>query len=128
MEFELINQILGIENDGYVAYKTPVGIVFITDANLRHVVENRGDRRERYANFIIPTLVSPTEIWQTAYDDGSYRRRYIKVFKGSKYAIAVIVMKVEGYFLFTNMLPRSLKKMNKLRSGDLIMKNFNECE
>jgi hypothetical protein len=61
------------------------------DDLLEHVVEKRADARERYANFILPTLMAPDEVWETAYDDNTTRRRFIKLFSDSKYDILVIV-------------------------------------
>ena len=50
---------------------------------LTHVVEKRKDKRERFTNYILPTLEDPSEAWLTEYDDGSFRRRFIKLFSES---------------------------------------------
>ena len=113
---------IGVEPAGSVEIDTPVGRIILRDSQIPHVVEKRPDARERYANFIRPTLEQPTEVWQTAYDDGTNRRRYIKLFEGSKYDVAVIVMMDDGGNVFWNMIPRNKKDMNKLRVGQLIYK------
>lgn len=116
----VLREVLGIDPAGSVAVDTPAGKVLLRDASLPHVVEKASDARERYAKFIKPTLEQPSEIWKTAYDDGSDRNRYIKVFEGSKYEILVVVMLDEGGNIFWNMIPRNIKDMNKLRVGQLI--------
>lgn len=117
-----MRQALGIEYAGKVEFDTPVGRVTLRDSEIPHVIEKRPDARERYGNFIKPTLEQPTEVWQTAYDDGTNRNRYLKVFEGSKYDVVVVVMMDEGGNIFWNMIPRNRKDMNKLRVGQLIHK------
>jgi hypothetical protein len=76
--------------------------------------------RERYANFVLPTLQTPDEVWKVAYDDDTTRRRYIKLFAGSKYDILVIVRDgLEGSVLW-NVLNRERRAMNTMRVGRLI--------
>lgn len=111
---------LGVEKDGSVLIQTPVESVRIHDASLLHVVEKRPDARERFANFIKPTLTNPTEVWETAYDDATVRRRYIKVFAGVKYDLLVVVRVEPDGSIFWNMLQRERKKMNELRVGNRI--------
>lgn len=116
----ILREALGIKPAGLMLFSTPAGSVVLRDASLPHVVEKLLDGRERYANFIRPTLERPTEIWETNYDDGTNRRRYIKVFEGGKYDIVVVVLVDEGGNIFWNMIPRDRKGMNKLRVGQLI--------
>lgn len=117
-----MRQALGIEYAGKVEFDTPVGRVTLRDSEIPHVIEKRPDARERYANFIKPTLETPTEVWRTGYDDGTSRNRYLKVFEGSKYDVVVVVMMDDGGNIFWNMIPRNRKDMNKLRVGQLIHK------
>ncbi|MDO4769949.1 MAG: PBECR2 nuclease fold domain-containing protein [Brachymonas sp.] len=111
---------LGVPVGASRSVYTPVGDVTILDELLPHVVEKRLDARERYANFVIPTLMSPDEIWDTAYDDGTQRRRFIKLFTGSKYDIMVIVRQEPNGNILWNLINRDRKGMNILRTGDLI--------
>lgn len=111
---------LGIEVDGSITVQTPIERVLLRDANLAHVIEKRPERRERYANFVLPTLESPTEVWVTAYDDGSSRNRYIKLFSGAKYDMLVIVRLDPDGSIFWNMMQRERKKMNEMRVGERI--------
>lgn len=83
-------------------------------------VEKRSDQRERFAHFVLPTLLRPTEVWAVAYDDGSVRNRYVKLFAGSKYDLLVLVKVAPDGSVFWNMMQRDRKGMNALRVGDLL--------
>jgi hypothetical protein len=99
--------------------ETPIGVVEIRHDLLPHLVEKRLDMRERYANFILPTLISPYEIYETEYEDGSRRARFFGVF-ASKYAMQVVVMMGSPKMLLWNFMHAERKKMNKNRSGALL--------
>jgi SPP1 gp7 family putative phage head morphogenesis protein len=122
---DTIRGALGVEPGGGVLVQTPVEMVMLLDASLPHVVEKDVDARERYANFILPTLRNPTEVWATRYDDATVRHRYIKLFTGSKYDLLVIVRVEPDGSIFWNMMQRDRKKMNDLRVGDRIFKDLN---
>jgi SPP1 gp7 family putative phage head morphogenesis protein len=111
---------LGMEEGSSIVVQTPVEIVRLLDASLLHIVEKRLDARERFANFILPTLRNPTEVWATEYDDATLRHRYIKVFAGAKYDLLVIVRVEPDGSIFWNMLQRERKKLNDLREGKLL--------
>ena len=99
--------------------QTPVGPVTILEELLAHVVEKRPDGRERYAQFVLPTLMSPDEVWSTAYDDGTRRRRFIKLFATAKYDIMVVVRQEPNGDVLWNIINRNRKDMNSLRVGAL---------
>lgn len=113
---------LGVPVGAARSVRTPVGDVTILDELLPHVVEKRLDARERYANFVLPTLMSPDEVWDTAYDDGTQRRRFIRIFQGAKYDILVIVRQEPNGNILWNLINRDRKGMNSLRIGALIYK------
>lgn len=113
----VLRQALGIAEGGSVQVNTPMETVTILDDSLRHVVEKRADQRERFANFVLPTLQSPSEVWEVAYDDATLRRRYIKLFGGTKYDILVMVKVESDGGIFWNMMQRDRKGMNSLRVG-----------
>ena len=81
-------------------------------------MEKGNDGRERFANFVLPTLRHPTEVWATQYDDATLRHRYIKLFAGSKYDLLVVVRVEPNGSIFWNMMQRERKKMNDLRVGE----------
>ena len=62
---------------------TPHEPVIIHRQHLRHMFIKRGQQREKFINWVIPTLTDPNEIWLTEYDDG-FRHQFLKFFKGKK--------------------------------------------
>jgi hypothetical protein len=100
---------------------TPLEIVRITHGNLFHLIEKRDNARERYADYILPTLQNPIEIWGTAYNDGSTRNRYIGLFTG-KTDIAVIVKVEPDGSIMWNMMNADRARMNRFREGELLWK------
>ena len=110
---------LGVPIGAARSVQTPVGQVTILEELLAHVVEQRPDARERYAPFVLPTLMSPDEVWATAYDDGTKRRRFIKLFTGGKYDIMVVVRQEPNGDVLWNIINRDRKDMNNLRVGAL---------
>ena len=84
-------------NSSYIVC-TPLGKVVIKKELLKHVSENRLALREQYANFILPVLTNPNEIWLTEYSDG-FRYRFIKLFKGKRHML-VIVKKMQTVICF----------------------------
>ena len=105
--------------------KTPVDEVLINRERIAHVVEKEEDARERYANYILPTLTEPNEVWLTAYANGEkieYRKRYIKAFKGNKKnrgGLAVTVVSPDGSLLW-NFIPADAKSLDRNRVGALL--------
>ncbi|MDE2414855.1 MAG: minor capsid protein [Comamonadaceae bacterium] len=116
---EVLRGALGLEVNGTRTVQTPAGPVVIFDDRLLHVVEKRLDARERYGRFVLPTLESPDEVWKTAYDDDTVRRRYIKLFSDSKYDVLVIVREGADGSVLWNLIQRDRKGMNALRVGHL---------
>jgi hypothetical protein len=120
---DMIRNAIGIKDGKSVSVTTPIGTVIIIDDLIPHIVEKREDARERYANFIIPTLTNPLEIWKVEYDDGSFRYRFVKLFD-SKYEIMIIAnVRYDGVILW-NIMQRETKNMNKLRVGELIHSEY----
>ena len=113
-----IKAMLG-EKNNYRLVHTPREPVLITKEGLKYISEKRGACRERYANFILPTLTNPNEIWLTAYEDGSFRRRFIKLFKGKKNML-VITRENTGVSLFWNAIPVRVNYVDNQRTGKLL--------
>lgn len=110
---------LGMQKDIHTV-TTPINEVVVFDKQyLPHLVAKRQDARERYANFVLPTLLNPYEIYLTEYGDG-IRSRYISVFQGAKYDMFVVVRRNKDGSMLWNIIPRKTKDMNKLRVGELI--------
>ncbi len=97
---------------------TPVDQVLLRYNLLPHMVEKRADARERYANYILPTLENPFEIYLTAYDDG-FRKRYLGLFEGKNQLLCVVRVNKDGGLLW-NIMHADLRRMNKVRVGELL--------
>lgn len=116
----VLRSALGVPVNGARFVETPTGLVTIFDKLLTHVVEKRLDRRERFGAFVLPTLQQPDEVWETAYDDATTRRRFIKLFSDSKYDLLVIVREGPDGAVLWNVLNRDRKAMNTMRTGRLV--------
>ena len=119
----VLRQALEVPQGGSRLVDTPVGKVAILDRLLAHVVEKRLDARERFGPFVLATLTNPDEVWRTEYQDDTMRRRFIKLFAGSKYDILVIVLEQADGSVVWNIMPRSRGDMNKQRTGKLVYRD-----
>ncbi|MBE2244184.1 MAG: minor capsid protein, partial [Burkholderiaceae bacterium] len=101
---------------------TPVETVAVRRELLPHVVEKEEDGRERYANFILPTLQQPFEVWLTPYDDGTYRKRYIGLFQAKNDLLVIVRENRDGSLFWEvyNMMQRDKRQLNQLRVGTLL--------
>ena len=103
--------------------RTPVEEVLLDRGKVAHITEKRRDRRERYANRILPTLTEPSEVWMTWYDNGEYRKRYLKLFEGAgkagKGGFAVVEETPGGGLLYT-FIPKPRAGLNRQREGVLL--------
>ncbi|MCL2845492.1 MAG: PBECR2 nuclease fold domain-containing protein [Chitinivibrionia bacterium] len=99
---------------------TPIGEVKIQEEYLPHIVEKRLDARERYVNFVFPTLTNPYEIWEIR-EEFVVKRRYISLFNGKRDFMVIIKYFNDGS-VFWNMMHCSRKDMNGHRFGNLIYK------
>ena len=100
--------------------KTPVEDVIVSRSSSVHIIGKFEQHRERYANRILPTLQDPEEVWMTYYDNGQFRRRYIKVWDDNRGSMTVVDEQRDGSLLW-NFLPYSkAKEMNSQRTGALL--------
>ena len=102
--------------------RTPIEEVAIRPEWLPHAVAKRLDARERYANYVLSTLIAPFEIWLTAYEDGTYRKRYIGVFQADKDLLVVLRENRDGslYWELYNLMQRDGRGLNRVREGVLL--------
>ena len=118
---QIIKTVLG-EGNSYRLIRTPREPVVVINEGLKHISEKREAFRERYANFILPALMEPNEIWLTTYENGSLRRRFIKLFKGKKNMLVITRENIDGS-LFWNAIPAKSKYIDNQRSGVLLYEN-----
>ncbi|MGN0008163.1 MAG: PBECR2 nuclease fold domain-containing protein [Desulfovibrionaceae bacterium] len=116
---EQLTAALGLEGEKSRVVETPVGLVGLQRDLVRHMVQKEQDGRERYANFVLPTLEAPSEVWLTAYGDG-YRRRYIRFFRDSNMMIVVRVNR-DGSLFWNGMKMRDVN-IDKNRMGILLFR------
>jgi len=114
---QVVETILG-KNNSNRSIQTPLEPVIIQKDLLLHIIKKRSAARERYANFIIPSLADPNEIWLTSYDDG-FRRRFIKLFKGKKNMLVIVRENLDGSLLW-NVIPAESTYINRQRTGVLL--------
>ena len=98
---------------------TPVEDVTARFDMLKHLVEKRGEDREKYAHYLMPTLLSPFEVWRVAYEGGEFRNRYIGLFLGPRSLAVSVQVSLEGALLW-NMMQEAPVGINKHRRGQLI--------
>lgn len=117
---DVLAEALGVSADNPLrVIQTPVESTLIGYAWLDHMVAKEADARERYANFIIPALIEPYEVWAVDYDDDGIRNRYIGLFKGNRDLMVVVRVNLDGSLMW-NIMQSSDKKMNDHRIGKLI--------
>ena len=101
--------------------RTPVENVLLQQGTLDHIVGKFDAHRERYANRILPTLTDPDEIWLTEYDDGTHRKRYIKLFRGPvRHSLSVVSETPEGQILYNFIPTLGNQSINNQRIGALL--------
>ena len=71
-----------ITEDGSFRIPTPLpgGDVVITADSVAHIVQKRGQERERLARYIVPALANPAEVWLQAHPGPQGRPVYRRVF------------------------------------------------
>lgn len=101
---------------------TPQEQIIINESLLEHFVEK--ENRERYANFIVPTLENPLEIWYTRFEDGNIRPQYIAVFDTEKAILVSVIVNRDGTLTFWNGFASDFRRMNKNRTGEWVWKRY----
>ena len=101
---------LGLGETSWQRVSTPVGEVTIRRKAAGYIVGKKG--RGQYANRILPTLTNPDEVWQVAFDDGTLRTRYIKLYDdfGTEGSLCIVSKLPDGqevlidYILMSDLL------------------------
>ena len=115
-----VNSALGLTGEtNWRKLETPVDDVVLRRSHTPHMVEKRDHRRERYANRILPTLEAPDEVWMTWYDNGQFRKRYLKVWDDNRGALSVVTETKDGSLLW-NFITGDSKRLNRQREGVLL--------
>lgn len=120
----ILEQHLGFIDAGITQVEiiTPMDVVVIERANLRHIVEKRQDARERYVRHALATIRDPYEIWIVEYEDENgkeeLRHVYIGAFQGKQHMLVVFI-DTTGRVLW-NFMHGDGKALNKHRHGECI--------
>lgn len=115
---EILARAIGLDKRPLIEVATPVSRVFLKRELLVHMVAKEDNARERYGNFILPTLQNPFEVYRTEYEDG-WRDRYIGLFTGKNDLLTVVRVNKDGSILW-NIMHADDRRMNKQRVGDLL--------
>lgn len=117
---QIVAEALGVSLEKPLrSVQTPVESALIRYDLLTHVVDKLADARERYANFIIPTLEFPFEIWAVEYPGDLVRNRYIGLFQGERDLLVSVRVNLDGSVVW-NIMQADDRKMNAHRIGELI--------
>ena len=99
---------------------TPMGRRTIWRDSLPHIVAKEADSRERYANYVLPTLEQPCEVWLKEHADGKLRENYIGLFSEGRNALLAVVRINRDGSLLWNVMQRAPQDMDRLREGWLV--------
>jgi SPP1 gp7 family putative phage head morphogenesis protein len=117
---QILLDTFGLTNENkIITVKSPVEDITVNKDYLEHIILKRDNARERFANYILPTLENPYEIWATKYQDGGIRKQYVGLFKGKYNLLCVVRMNEDGSLLW-NMMNGDNRDLNKNRKGLLI--------
>lgn len=124
---------LGVEKgvERYIEIKN-FGKLLIIPKWIKHITKHNLDNREQYAHLIIPTLVSPSEIWETLYVNSKVansvttRFQYIKYYKTDETnstdnnILIVVNLDIKKNKFLYNMMNKSNFDLDEIRRGKLI--------
>ena len=104
---------LRLGDSSWRSVPTPVGDITVRRKAAGYIAGKTG--RGRYANRILPTLTDPDEVWRVAFDDGTFRTRYIKLYEdpGAGGSLCIVSKLSDGEEVLINYIP-----MNDLPEDD----------
>lgn len=116
-----------VRDDGHLDWDfglvlTPAGLddVHVTKSFVDHLVNRRSTdrqyKREEFAEFILPTLRNPAEVWLQV-RQGEYNRIFLAAYESGYYGIVVVRKDKYGWVAWT-FYPR--KAINNKRKGYLL--------
>ena len=127
-----LTSVLAIPKKGFREVATPDGLdnVIIRSDQLEHIVADGKGNREQFANYILPTLKDPLEVWlteeerytKTGKKQQIFRRRFIALFKSNKakQGLAVAQENKDGSILWTFVPIGNMKNLDNRRAGFLL--------
>lgn len=127
-----MTEVLAIPTRGYRTVTTPDGLddVMIRRDHLAHIVESGKGNREQFANYILPTLQTPLEVWLTEREGLTptgrktrvFRRRFIAAFDepDKKQSLVVVDENKDGSVLWTFITQKTGGYTDGQRAGFLL--------
>ena len=117
-----IRSAIGGDTGSYRIVETPAGLddVTVTDRFVDHLVDHhpRREAREQFAEFVLPTMRDPDEVWLTAVEGPTgrivYRRRFIAAFEGRD-GLLVAQEARDGSWAWTFFTSRSVRARRRGR-------------
>ncbi|MBF0143515.1 MAG: hypothetical protein HQL57_07510 [Magnetococcales bacterium] len=120
LALDVLTNAVGISRDNPTRIvNTPVEKVILRRELLEHVVQQRTDKRERYSNFLLPTLEDPYEVWLAQYSDSGLRTHYIGLYQDYRDMMAVVRIGKDGSLIW-NLIRSGEKWLNNRRAGTLL--------
>ena len=127
-QVKIIQDAVGMKENGVRRVRTPGHLddVVIRKENLPHLVEKQ--HREEWANYILPTLEDPLEVWLSPIKNKAtgkivYRRRFITLFDDAgktRGALAVAQENKDGSLLWTFFPRDNMRRIDMQREGFLL--------
>ena len=127
-QLKIIEDAVGMESNGVRRVRTPGRLddVVIRKDYLPHLVKKQ--HREEWANYILPTLEDPLEVWLSPIKLKSsgkivYRRRFITLFDDAgktRGSLAIAQENKDGSLLWTFISQDKMKRIDLQRQGFLL--------
>ena len=127
-QLRAIKKAVGMPRNGVRVVRPPGRLedVVIRKERLPHLVGKQ--HREEWANYILPTLEDPLEVWLSPVKNNAtgkivYRRRFITLFNDAgktRGSLAVTQENKDGSLLWTFFPRDKMKQMDKQRQGFLL--------
>ena len=127
-QLKIIEDTVGMESNGVRRVRTPGRLddVVIRKDYLPHLVKKQ--HREEWANYILPTLEDPLEVWLSPIKLKSsgkivYRRRFITLFDDAgktRGSLAIAQENKDGSLLWTFISQDKMKRIDLQRQGFLL--------
>ena len=127
-QLKIIKDAVGMETNGVRVVRTPgrLDAVAIRKEHLPHLV--RKQHREQWANYILPTLEDPLEVWLSPVKNNAtgkivYRRHFIALFDDAgktRGALAVAQENKDVSLLWTFFSQHKMRQIDMKREGFLL--------
>lgn len=103
------------------AVTTPIGEVAVRAEQLVGAL-TADSAREAYFSLVAPALQAPFEVWLTPYSDGTYRTKFLAVFKGTRELLMMVRLNRDGSLTWDayDLAAAGADTLNRLRAGTLL--------